>query len=167
MGIEKTSPLGWLRRRGREKFERGKTENFERMWRIVDLGQVCPWCAVPLEVSFESNLTWYRCPGCRWRWAIGVGRKIRAHNRGVSVKRVNRLSFALQNFLVGRTNWREGTLATMLATKRLIERFGLPVSRETYRKILGRMGLRDPAPGEEETGAAGPRESGEPEVMYA
>jgi hypothetical protein len=55
MVLEKIGPLGWLRRRGLRKFE--------REWRIIELGQVCPHCAMPLEVSFEGNLTWYRCPG--------------------------------------------------------------------------------------------------------
>jgi hypothetical protein len=55
MVFERINPLGWLRRRGLRKHE--------REWRIVKLGQVCPRCAVPLEVSLKGGFARYRCPG--------------------------------------------------------------------------------------------------------
>ena len=167
MGIEKISPLARLRRRGLIKHE--------REWRIVELGQVCPRCAVPLEVSFEGNLTWYRCPRCRRGWGAGVnssdvltrdGGETRARGRGVNVKHVDGLCGAVINFISKRSDPSEGTLAAMIAAEILVTRFGLPVAQETYRKILEKMGLRELAPNEEKTEAAGPRESGEPDKIY-
>ena len=158
IGIERISPLGWLRRRG-----------LEREWRIVELGQVCPRCVMPLEVSFEGNLTWYRCPKCQSGWGAGVnspnvltrnGGETRARSRGVNVG----LCGAVISFISKRSDPNEGTLAAMIATEILVTRFGLPVTQETYRKILEKIGLRELAPNEEKT--EGPRESGEPEVMY-
>lgn len=167
MVFEKIGPLARLRRRGLIKHE--------REWRIVELGQVCPRCAVPLEVSFEGNLVWYRCPRCQRGWGTGVnspnvitrdGGKICTHGKGVNVKHVDGLCGAVINFISKRSDPNEGTLAAMIAAEILVTRFGLPVAQETYRKILEKMGLRELAPNEEKTEAAGPRESGEPDKIY-
>jgi Zn-finger nucleic acid-binding protein len=165
--LERINPLGWLRRRGLGKHE--------REWRIVELGQVCPRCAVPLEVSFEGNLTWYRCPRCQRGWGAGVnssdvltrdGSETRARDRGANAKRVDGLCGAVINFISKRSDPNRGTLAAMIAAEILVTRFGPPVAQETYRKILEKIGLRDLAPSDEETEAAGPRESGEPDKMF-
>jgi hypothetical protein len=63
MIFEKISPLGRLRRRGLRKHE--------REFRIVELGRICPVCAVPVKVSSQEvgdNLaaTEFKCPKC-WR----------------------------------------------------------------------------------------------------
>jgi len=167
MGIEKIGPLARLRRRGLIKHE--------REWRIVELGQVCPRCAVPLEVSFEGNLTWYRCPRCQSGWRTGVnspnvltrdGGETRARGRGANAKHVDGLCGAVISFISKRSDPNEGTLAAMIAADILVTRFGPPVTQETYRKILEKIGLRELAPSDEETEAAGPRESGEPDKMF-
>jgi hypothetical protein len=167
MGIERINPLARLRRRGLRKFE--------REWRIVELGQVCPRCAVPLEASFEGNLVWYRCPRCRKGWGAGVnssdvltrdGSETRARGRGANVKHVDGLCGAVINFISKRSDPSEGTLAAMIAAEILVTRFGPPVAQETYRKILEKIGLRELVPNEKETEAAGPRESGEPDKMF-
>jgi hypothetical protein len=167
--LERINPLARLRRRGLGKRE--------REWRIVELGQVCPRCAVPLEVSFEGNLVWYSCPRCQRGWGTGVdnspnvlirdGGETRARDRGANVKHVDGLCGAVISFISKRSDPNKGTLAAMIAAEILVTRFGLPVAQETYRKILEKMGLRELAPNEEKTEAAGPRESGEPETMYA
>jgi hypothetical protein len=165
MGIEKIGPLARLRRRGLGKHE--------REWRIVELGQICPRCAMPLEVLFEGNLTWYRCPRCQRGWGAGAnspnvltrdGGETRARGRGVNVKHVDGLCGAVINFVSKRSDPNEGTLAAMIAADILVTRFGLPVSQETYLKILEKIGLRKLAPNEEKT--EGPRESGEPDKMF-
>jgi hypothetical protein len=165
MGIEKINPLARLRRRGLRKHE--------REWRIVELGQVCPRCAMPLEVSFEGNLTWYSCPRCQRGWGTGVnspnvltrdGDKIRARGKVVNVKHVDGLCGAVIHFISKRSDPSEGTLAAMIAAEILVTRFGLPVAQETYRKILEKIGLRELVPNEEKT--EGPRESGEPDKMF-
>jgi hypothetical protein len=63
MVFEKIGPLARLRRRGLRKHERD--------WRIVELGRICPVCAVPVKVSSQevgNNLaaTEFKCPKC-WR----------------------------------------------------------------------------------------------------
>jgi len=169
IGIERINPLARLRRRGLGKRERD--------WKIVELGQVCPRCAMPLEVSFEDNLTWYRCPRCQKGWATHIdnsqdvltrdGGETRARGGVVNVKHVGGLCGAVVSFISKRSDPNEGTLAAMIAADILVTRFGPPVTQETYRKILEKIGLSELVQNEEKTEAAGPRESGDPELMYA
>jgi len=61
--LERINPLGWLRRR--------RCRKVNREFRIVELGRICPVCAVPVKVSSQevgNNLatTEFKCPKC-WR----------------------------------------------------------------------------------------------------
>jgi len=62
MGIEKISPLAWLRRRRQEKID--------RELRIVELGRICPRCLIPVKVEVGDGCVVFRCSECRSGWGL-------------------------------------------------------------------------------------------------